>query len=690
MCGEMKPLQIMKMLNELYMQFDKLVAKHGVYKVETIGDAYMVVGGAPHRIPAPEAAQKVALFALEAMDLVKTFKTSDGDKVIIRAGIASGPVVAGVVGKAMPRYCFFGDTVNLASRMESNSQPIKIQCSDFTSCLLTDAPNYTFDLKRREELINMKGKGLTQTHWIQGVTGGRDAHLLGLRDLEWGASARKLVIQNPLSSNKKDCNNGDSSSHVVDPFVQCMALSEQSWNRIGLPDSTLVRATSDPHTMVSRISSILEYRLSLAFNNPGAISDQVKKEISEYVKIICDKYNDVHFHNFEHASHITISMNKLVDLFQKKKVKLENERSSAHHGKTARTRRNNNNNKNTGADSCDSNSSQEDSEEEEEEVSSLTLNNSSIYFVLLFATLIHDVEHTGKTNEALSDEGHKFAKKYPNGSFQECNSIDVSLKLLAKRKFRNLRQMIYRIISKESFEMLLKWSLLATDIMCKKNNSVCLERFHRAYDVKQQQREQRGRKKKNDLLSQSFSTQDTSLSFDSLQRNLEEKLIMDPTQRVAIENIIQLADISHCCQCWETFTKWNYRLYKECMNNYEIGRHHHQNTGNTGSGSFISNPSDNWSKGQIMFLTNYVIPLVQRSISIFGGCLNNSDNKQDDEEEKEGGVEGEFLLLQSAIDNLERWKRDGDHVTNLFISGYASKNDREYDTLLSCAYLSSS
>lgn len=69
------------MLNELYTELDKLVEKHNVYKVETIGDAYMVVGGAPNRVPAPLAAERVALFALEAVHFVRKFRTKDGNQV---------------------------------------------------------------------------------------------------------------------------------------------------------------------------------------------------------------------------------------------------------------------------------------------------------------------------------------------------------------------------------------------------------------------------------------------------------------------------------------------------------------------------------------------------------------------------------------------------------------------------------
>jgi len=174
MSGSMRPIQVMEMLNELYTELDKLVQKHQIYKVETIGDAYMVVGGAPDRVPAPLAAERVALFALDAIDFVKSFRTKDGDKVFIRAGLASGPTVAGVVGQAMPRYCFFGDTVNFASRMESTSKKMRIQCAEITFRLLQDAPNMNFGLKKRMEGdvagVQIKGKGHHITYWIEKST----------------------------------------------------------------------------------------------------------------------------------------------------------------------------------------------------------------------------------------------------------------------------------------------------------------------------------------------------------------------------------------------------------------------------------------------------------------------------------------------------------------------------------------
>lgn len=169
MVGDMTPIDVMIMLNQLYTEFDKLVDKHNLYKVETIGDSYMVLSGAPKKCSGPEGAEKIAKFALDAIDCVEAFRTKSDGQLFIRAGLASGPVVAGVVGTSMPRYCLFGDTVNLASRMESTSRKMKIQCSTVTRRLLRDAPTSDFIVKERREKgelgVEVKGKGRLFTFW---------------------------------------------------------------------------------------------------------------------------------------------------------------------------------------------------------------------------------------------------------------------------------------------------------------------------------------------------------------------------------------------------------------------------------------------------------------------------------------------------------------------------------------------
>lgn len=125
------------MLNDLYTCCDSIISNYDVYKVETIGDAYMVVSGLPIRNGLRHVGE-VAAMALHMLQQVcrLEMKQYPGRMIMIRMGIHSGNCVAGVVGVKMPRYCLFGDTVNTASRMESTGQALKIQISDRTHSLL--------------------------------------------------------------------------------------------------------------------------------------------------------------------------------------------------------------------------------------------------------------------------------------------------------------------------------------------------------------------------------------------------------------------------------------------------------------------------------------------------------------------------------------------------------------------------
>ncbi|XP_070816916.1 atrial natriuretic peptide receptor 2-like [Chaetodon trifascialis] len=169
--GASTPYQVVNFLNQLYTTFDDIIDNYDVYKVETIGDAYMVVSGVPKENGINHAGE-IASMALDLVNVCHTFKIphKPNTQLKIRAGIHSGPVVAGVVGTKMPRYCLFGDTVNTASRMESTSEALKIQVSGATADLLHTLRGYVLTCRGT---LNVKGKGDMTTWWLEAK---RDDH----------------------------------------------------------------------------------------------------------------------------------------------------------------------------------------------------------------------------------------------------------------------------------------------------------------------------------------------------------------------------------------------------------------------------------------------------------------------------------------------------------------------------------
>merc|ERR1719348_1792495 len=130
-CSRLKPLQVVALLNNMYTLFDFLCDQNAVYKVETIGDAYLIVAGCP--VKAANHALKICDMAFDMMEGITMLKVpGSGDDIHMRIGVHSGPVVAGVVGLKMPRYCLFGINVGLTEKFESNSKPDKIHISETT------------------------------------------------------------------------------------------------------------------------------------------------------------------------------------------------------------------------------------------------------------------------------------------------------------------------------------------------------------------------------------------------------------------------------------------------------------------------------------------------------------------------------------------------------------------------------
>lgn len=150
---ELSPQSLVVMLNEIFSTFDSLADQHGLEKIKTIGDAYMVVGGLPeHR---QDHAAAIAQMALDMQTAIESFSQKHERPFKMRIGINTGPVIAGVIGRKKFIYDLWGDTVNIASRMESTGLAGKIQVTEATYNVLKD--RFSFDCRGE---IFVKGKGL--------------------------------------------------------------------------------------------------------------------------------------------------------------------------------------------------------------------------------------------------------------------------------------------------------------------------------------------------------------------------------------------------------------------------------------------------------------------------------------------------------------------------------------------------
>jgi class 3 adenylate cyclase len=162
--SKLPPDSLISVLDELFSRFDELAGRHGLEKIKTIGDAYMAVAGAIE--PTPDHAERTTALGLDMLDTVAEFAAEVNLDLQLRVGINSGPVVAGVIGRARYSYDLWGDTVNVASRMESQGVPGAVHVSAATASELGDA----FELEPTG-MLDVKGKGLMKTYLVRRPVG---------------------------------------------------------------------------------------------------------------------------------------------------------------------------------------------------------------------------------------------------------------------------------------------------------------------------------------------------------------------------------------------------------------------------------------------------------------------------------------------------------------------------------------
>jgi len=161
LASQTRPIELVEILNVIFSEFDQLTEEHGLEKIKTIGDAYMVVGGLP--VQKPNHAEAIAAMALDMQDSITEFCKDTGKALSIRIGINTGPVIAGIIGTKKFIYDLWGDTVNIASRMESHGIPGSIQVTEATYNRLRK--EYLFEERGP---IQVKGKGKMNCYLLKG------------------------------------------------------------------------------------------------------------------------------------------------------------------------------------------------------------------------------------------------------------------------------------------------------------------------------------------------------------------------------------------------------------------------------------------------------------------------------------------------------------------------------------------
>lgn len=161
LAGRLPPTEVVRLLNEVFSRFDSVVERHGLEKIKTIGDEYMLAGGLP--LPRPDHAQAVADAALEMLKVIRYMNERSEHNLELRVGIHTGEVVAGVIGSRKFSYDVWGDTVNTASRMQTHGLRGHIQITEETANRL----ELEFELARRGT-IRVRGKGRMPTWFLLG------------------------------------------------------------------------------------------------------------------------------------------------------------------------------------------------------------------------------------------------------------------------------------------------------------------------------------------------------------------------------------------------------------------------------------------------------------------------------------------------------------------------------------------